>query len=591
MRIAILLRDRCQPKKCNLQCIKYCPPVRTGSEAIVMDENLAKPVISEQLCVGCGICVHKCPFEAVKIIGLPEELEENIVHRFGVNSFRIYGLPVPKLGQVIGILGPNGIGKTTAINILSGSMLPNLGQYDIPPTEEEILNHYSGTELHDYFEKLFDGDLTTAIKPQYVDKLPAAHKGDVRSLLAKVDGSRRLREIADQLMISNILGRDIQTLSGGELQRVAIAATLLKDADVYFFDEPSSYLDIYQRLKVAQIVQGISPEKYVMVIEHDLAILDYLAELAHLLYGSEGAYGIVSLPRVVRVAINVYLGGYLREENIRFRETEIRFNPKPPREEWQRSPLVKFDTLTKRLDGFRLKVEGGMIHVAEVVGAVGANATGKTTFMKMLAGEIKPESGQIDTAAKISYKPQYIKPTFEGTVRELFMGRLGAGFETSFFKSEIAHPMNLKFMMERDLPTLSGGELQRVAISLCLAQTADIYLLDEPSAYLDSTQRMQVAKVIRTVVEKTARSAVVIDHDVYMIDLISDSLLVFSGEPSKRGAAIGPLAMREGMNEFLKLMDITFRRDTDTRRPRINKKDSKLDREQRSAGEYYYSSA
>src|SRR5512136_918283 len=152
-----------------------------------MDESLAKPIISEQLCVGCGICVHKCPFEAIKIIGLPEELEENIVHRFGVNSFRIYGLPIPKLGQVIGVLGPNGIGKTTAINILSGTMLPNLGQYDIPPKEEEILNHYAGTELHDYFEKLFDGELVTAIKPQYVDKLPEVHKGSVRTLLSKVD--------------------------------------------------------------------------------------------------------------------------------------------------------------------------------------------------------------------------------------------------------------------------------------------------------------------------------------------------------------------------------------------------------------------
>jgi ATP-binding cassette subfamily E protein 1 len=400
-----------------------------------------------------------------------------------------------------------------------------------------------------------------------------------------------LGDIAQRLEISNILGRDIKALSGGELQRVAIAATLLKDADVYFFDEPSSYLDIYQRLKVAKIIQEISPEKYVFVIEHDLAILDYLAELAHLLYGSEGAYGIVSLPRVVRVAINVYLGGYLREENIRFRETEIRFDPKPPRDEWQRAPLIKFDALTKKIDGFRLKANGGMIHVAEVVGAVGANATGKTTFMKMLAGEIKPDSGEIDTAAKISYKPQYIKPTFEGTVRELFTDQLGPGYESSLYKSEIAHPMNLKFMMDRDLPTLSGGELQRVAISLCLARNADIYLLDEPSAYLDSTQRMQAAKTIRTVVEKTGRSAVVIDHDVYMIDLISDSLLVFSGEPSKKGKAVGPLAMREGMNEFLSLMDITFRRDTDTRRPRINKKDSKLDREQRSAGEYYYSSA
>jgi len=500
-------------------------------------------------------------------------------------------LPVPKKGQVVGIIGPNGIGKTTAISILSGGLLPNIGKYESPPKKQEIIDHYSGTEIHDYFEKLFDDKLKVAIKPQYVDKLSTVTAGKVRELLSKVDDLNRMKEIADQLTIANILDHEINTLSGGELQRVAIAATLLKDADAYFFDEPSSYLDIYQRLKIAQIIQEISAEKYVLVIEHDLAIMDYMAELAYLLYGSEGAYGIVSQPRVVRVAINVYLGGYLREENIRFRETVIKFIPKPPRDEWARAPLIQFDSLKKKLGGFKLSVDGGKIHVAEVVGAVGPNAIGKTTFVRMLAGEIKADGGDIDTTARISYKPQYIKPTFDGSVRELFVDHLGSKYETSFFRSEIAHPLNLKFMMDRELKTLSGGELQRVAIALCLSREADIYLLDEPSAYLDSVQRMAAAKTIRSVIEKSARTAMVVDHDVYMIDLISDSLLVFSGQPSKKGHAVGPLPMREGMNMFLKQMDITFRRDADTSRPRINKKDSKLDREQRSAGEYYYQSA
>lgn len=589
MRIAILLRDRCQPKKCNLECIKYCPPVRTGSEAIVLDEKRGKPVISEQLCVGCGICIHKCPFEAIKIIGLPEELEEKIVHRFGQNAFRLYGLPVPKKGQVVGVLGPNGIGKTTAMNILSGSMIPNLGRYDSPLVWEEVLDHYSGTELHDYFEKLMGEGMTTAVKPQYVDKLPEQHSGNVRKLLERVDNTGKIDEISERLSIRNILDRDIRKLSGGELQRVAIGATLLRDADVYFFDEPSSYLDIYQRLEVGQIVQEISSDKFVIVIEHDLAILDYLAELAYLMYGSEGAFGVVSHPRGVRAAINVYLNGYLREENIRFRETKIEFEPKPPRDEWHREPLIRFDMLIKKLDGFNLLIEGGSIHVAEVVGAVGPNAIGKTTFMRMLAGEIKQDGGDIDSIAKISYKPQYIKPTFDGTVQELFLDQLGSTYETGFFRSEIVHPLNLRFLMHRELQTLSGGELQRVAISLCLARDADIFLLDEPSAYLDSSQRMSASKTIRRVIEKLGRSAVVVDHDVYMIDLVSDTLLVFSGKPSVSGRAIGPMTMRDGMNEFLGQMEITFRRDTDSRRPRINKKGSKLDREQKAAGEYYYS--
>ncbi len=587
MRIAVLLKDRCQPKKCNLECINYCPPVRTGVEAIAMG-NKGKPVIAEDLCVGCGICVHKCPFEAVKIIGLPQELEGELVHQYGKNAFRLYRLPVPKKGQVIGLLGPNGIGKTTAMSILSGQIVPNLGDYDKPGDWSKVLDKYAGLEIHDYFEPLSQGKLKTAMKPQYVDKLPAVHKGLVKALLKKVDDSGRIDEVSARLGVAGVLSRDIAKLSGGELQRVALAATLLKDADVYFFDEPSSYLDIYQRLEIAKVIQEVSEHKQVVVIEHDLAVMDFLADLVHIIYGEEGAYGVMAQPRAVRTAINVYLDGYLREENIRFRDTKIVFERRPPRKDWESEVLVRFPALTKRFKSFTLKVKEGTIKKGEVVGAVGPNATGKTTFVKMLAGEIEPTSGKVMGEVSVSYKPQYIKPEFDGTVREMLAASIGKDFESGFFQSEIAHPLSLKHLMEKQLDTLSGGELQRVAIADCIGQTADIYLLDEPSAYLDSNQRMIASKTIRRAIEKIGKSALVVDHDVYMIDLISDSLMVFSGEPSLKGHAEGPMGMREGMNSFLKDVQITFRRDQDTSRPRINKKDSRLDREQKSRGEYYY---
>lgn len=587
MRIAVLLKDRCQPKKCNLECINYCPPVRTGVEAIALGEK-GKPVIAEDLCVGCGICVHKCPFEAIKIIGLPQELEGELVHQYGKNAFRLYRLPVPKKGQVIGLLGPNGIGKTTAMSILSGQIVPNLGDYEKPGDWEKVLDKYAGLEIHDYFQALSEGRLKTAMKPQYVDKLPAVHKGLVKELLKKVDDSNRIDEVSARLGVTGVLSRVVSKLSGGELQRVALAATLLKDADVYFFDEPSSYLDIYQRLEVAKVIQELSERKQVVVIEHDLAVMDFLADLVHIIYGDEGAYGVMAQPRAVRTAINVYLDGYLREENIRFRDTHIVFARRPPRKDWQSEVLVRFPALTKRFKSFALKVEEGAVRKGEVVGAVGPNATGKTTFVKMLAGEIEPTSGKVEGEVSVSYKPQYIKPEFDGTVREMLASTIGRDFESGFFQAEIAHPLSLKYLMEKQLDTLSGGELQRVAIADCLGKAADIYLLDEPSAYLDSNQRMIASKTIRRAIEKIGKSAVVVDHDVYMIDLISDSLMVFSGEPSARGHAIGPMGMRDGMNRFLKDVQITFRRDQDTNRPRINKKDSRLDREQKSKGEYYY---
>jgi len=587
MRIAVLMKDRCQPKRCGKECINYCPPVRTGTETISLSAS-GKPVIAEELCVGCGICVHKCPFDAIKIIGLPKELEGELVHQFGKNGFRLYRLPVPKKGQVIGLLGPNGIGKTTAMSILSGQLVPNLGDYDCPGQWDKVVERYAGSEIHDYFQALASGKLKTAMKPQYVDMLPTVHKGAVRTLLEKVDDRGEIDSVSERLGVRNVLARDIGKVSGGELQRVAIAATLLKDADVYFFDEPSSYLDIYQRLEVAKVIQELSTRRQVVVIEHDLAVMDFLSDLVHIMYGEEGAYGVMAQPRAVRTAINVYLEGYLREENIRFRDTHIKFEKRPPRSNWQAEVLMRFPALTKRFKTFTLKVGEGAIRKGEVVGAVGPNATGKTTFVKLLAGEIEPTSGKVTGEASVSYKPQYIKPEFEGTVRQMLTREIGKDFESGFFKSEISHPLNLKHLMEKDVDTLSGGELQRVSIAECLGKTADIYLIDEPSAYLDSNQRMIASKTIRRAIEKIGKSALIVDHDVYMIDLISDSLMVFSGEPSVKGIAEGPMEMRDGMNQFLKDVQITFRRDPDSGRPRINKRDSRLDREQKSKGEYYY---
>ncbi|MDO9536725.1 MAG: ribosome biogenesis/translation initiation ATPase RLI [Thermoplasmata archaeon] len=587
MRIATLNRDKCQPKKCNQECIKYCPRVRSGDETIIVGEK-GKPIINENLCVGCGICVHKCPHGAIQIINLAAELEGELVQQYGVNGFRLYRLPIPRSGEVVGMLGPNAIGKTTAFKILSGQEIPNLGNLEDEPSWEPVLEKYAGTELNNHLEKVASGELTFSFKPQYVDMLPRVHTGKVKKLLEKVETDKNLEDIATELDLGSYLDRDIGQLSGGELQRVAIAATILKDADIYFFDEPSSYLDIYQRLKIAKVIQGIAETKSVMVIEHDLAVLDFLADTVHLMYGFEGSFGVLSQPRTVRNAINTYLDGFLKEENVRIRDRNIKFETRAPRKDWSAVSLVSFGKLQKKFDKFTLNTEPGSIKAGEVVGIVGPNATGKTTFVKMLADEISPDTGEIDANVKVSYKPQYIEPSFDGTVSELFMTELGGRITSGFFKTEVHNPLNLEPLMNRDLPSLSGGELQRVAIALCLAREADIYLIDEPSAYLDSNQRMEAAKTIRRVIEKSGRSGMIVDHDVYFIDMVSDSIMVFSGEPSVNGKGEGPLGMREGMNLFLKNVDITFRRDNDTNRPRINKKDSRLDREQKSSGEFYY---
>lgn len=589
MRIAVLLKDRCKPKNCSRECIKFCPRVRAGDETIILDEH-GKPVISEELCVGCGICVHKCPFDAIKIIGLAEELETDLIHQFGKNGFRLFRLPVPKKGVCVGILGQNGIGKTTAVKILSGQIIPNLGEYNKKSSWDDIVEYYAGTELFEHFKDLSNNKISSVVKPQYVDRLPKIMKGKIRDVLKKADDSGGFDSVVEELGLTGVLDKHIEKkeISGGELQLVSIAAALLKEMDLYFFDEPSSYLDIHQRLKVARIIKKLSEKKKVMVVEHDLAVLDFLCENVHLMYGDEGAYGVMTHPRGVRHAINTYLSGYLKEENIRFGE-KIEFFEHPPKKRQDMNILITYDELKKSFTGFDLLVQKGVIRKGEIIGIVGPNAIGKTTFVKMLAGVVEPTKGKIEYDIKVSYKPQYILPDFSETVRKFFERKSQQLFTSSFFKTEIFEPMSLKYLLDKQIDELSGGELQRVAIANCLVQEADIYLIDEPSAYLDSEQRMITSRTVRRIIEKSGKSAMIVDHDVYFIDMISDALIVFDGEPGRNGQAQGPFSLHEGMNRFLKDVDITFRRDEDTKRPRVNKPDSFMDRKQRKEGEYYYS--
>lgn len=584
MRIAVIDADRCEPKKCATECMKYCPGVRTGNETIVLDEESGRPIISEELCTGCGICPKKCPLGAIHIIGLPDELEGELIHSYGENAFRIFRLPYPQDKAVTGLIGQNGTGKTTIVEILSGTLVPNFGNFE-ESGAASVLSYFSGTQFHNYFSALYSGKIKTVVKPQHVDSL-AEGKGRVCSLLENADEKGELKLVASKLELENALKREVQEISGGELQRVAIAAAILREGDVYIFDEPSSYLDVEQRMKVAGIIRELAAEKKVLVVEHDLIVLDYLADYVNVIYGTPGAYGVVSHPRSVREGINVYLDGYLKEENIRFRTEPVRFEVRAPLDSRKKIATARFKNLRKAYDGFKLNVKGGEIDVGEVVGILGPNATGKTTFVKMLAGALEPDEGEVDIKVKVSYKPQYIKPESSATVIEA-LSKIGIR-DDAFFRAEVAKPLEIEPLFDRNLNGLSGGELQRVAIAICLCREADIYLLDEPSAYLDIEQRLRVAKMIRRVIEKRKTTGIVVDHDLLFTDYISDRLIVFYGTPGVSGSSTSPMSMKEGMNAFLKDIKVTFRRDPETGRPRVNKPESRRDKEQKTRGEYYY---
>ncbi len=595
-RIAVIDRELCKPKKCQLICQRSCPIVRSGEDCIVYEtgaDGKKKVKIDEFLCIGCGICVKRCPYAALSVVNLPKQLTESPVHRFGPNAFALYRLPFPSKKKVVGIVGPNGVGKTTALRILSGELKPNLGNFESGTEVEadfsEVIKIFRGTELQAYLENLAGKELRTSVKPQRVDQIPKVFKGNISKLLDTADERKIVNDMIKEFGLEGFLNREISKLSGGELQRVAIIACIARDADIYYFDEPMSFLDVFQRLKIAKLIRKYCEGRSVMIVDHDLAALDFLADRVHIFYGVPSVYGIVSKPYGIRVGINTFLDGYIKEDNVRFRDEAISFldtaiigrsvSPKI---------LVSFSNIKKKFRGkgaFKLDVHTGEVHEKEVLAVLGANAIGKTTFAKILAGELKADSGDISKSVSISYKPQYIKTEFDGKVHKL----LGTVAKlTDSYKAEIVRPLNLEKLLERPIAELSGGELQRIAIALCLSRDAELYLLDEPSAFLDVEQRLALAKLINKIVEVREKSALVVDHDLLFLSQVGHRGMVFLGKPGIHGEVEKIDELKDALNKFLAYVGVTFRKDPQTGRPRANKPNSQLDREQKEAGDYFY---
>ena len=615
--------------------------VKMGKLCIEVDGKSKIAFIAESLCIGCGICVKKCPFEAIAIVNLPKDLERNTTHRYGPNSFKLHRLPMPRPGQVLGLVGTNGIGKSTALKILAGKQKPNLGRYDSPPDWQEVITHFRGSELQNYFTKVLEDNIKATIKPQYVDHIPKAVKGKVGDLLRQKDertaaeGFDCFSWAVDSAELRHVLDREVGVLSGGELQRFAIAAVAVQVSDVYMFDEPSSYLDVKQRLTAAHMIRSLvegasGVMRYVLVVEHDLAVLDYLSDYICVLYGIAGAYGVVTMPFGVREGINAFLAGYIPTENLRFRDDALSFKVSERATDedglvGSKNTLLRkytYPNMTKTMttepkkggtplpEGadaplnptFTLHIEAGKFTDSEIIVLLGENGTGKTTFIRMLAGLLKSDEqvdaeshNDLDKAAEcgvpelnVSYKPQKISPKFEGTVRQLLHKRIRDMYVHPQFMSDVMKPLLVEAIIDQTVQNLSGGELQRLAITLALGTPADVYLIDEPSAYLDSEQRINCAKVIKRFIMHSKKTAFVVEHDFIMATYLADRVVVYTGQPGVESWATKPQSLLTGMNLFLKNLQVTFRRDPTNFRPRINKMNSQKDAEQKKLGNYFF---
>jgi ATP-binding cassette subfamily E protein 1 len=289
----------------------------------------------------------------------------------------------------------------------------------------------------------------------------------------------------------------------------------------------------------------------------------------------------------------MFLSGEIPPENMKIRNSEINFNMSEITETTQtKTAIYNYPEMTKILgddkNKFELCVEAGTYADGQITVLLGENGTGKTTFIRMLAGLMEPDIGEKMEKKRVSYKPQHIVTSFDGTVEEILSEKIGNIVVNPIFKTDVMIPMKIDDIMQNKIKTLSGGELQRVAIVICLGTSADIYLFDEPSASLDCEQRMICAKVIKRFIKHTEKIAFVVEHDFMMATYLADKVIVYEGLPSVKCVAHAPQSLLIGMNLFLKNLGITFRKDKTFSRPRINKLNSQKDAEQKKEGKYFF---
>lgn len=605
-RIAIIDKKKCKPKKCNLECKKICPVNNSGQKKICVEvtKESAHATIGENLCIGCNACVNVCPFGAIKIVKVPTNIGSEIIHRFGPNTFKLHRLPAPRKGKIVGIVGSNGLGKSTILNILSDKITINFGNYNSPPEKKKIIEYFRGSELQEFFSM----EKKVVTKPQFIDAIPkivAKNNGKtneefategkcgstVGEYLLKYGTAEKINEAIERFGLKHLDGRDLNHLSGGELQRFACVIVFIMQADVYMFDEFTSFLDIKQRLSIANsITELCENNKYVVIVEHDLSILDYLSDYISILFGEPSVYGIVSSQFSSNNGINIYLNGYIPADNMRFRPEPFVYENKMMIDSLTDLCHYKYPSMKKSFDGFELEIDQGEFTTSSITVLLGENGVGKTTFINLLFGIIEPTFVDDDKLfylikqLSVSYKPQDIN---SGKNDKIVSDLIGNKLGDSTFVSQIIKPLNIDKLYDKQLSTLSGGELQKVMITLCLCKEANIYLMDEPSAFLDCESRITVSKILKRYFVNNKKIAFIVEHDLLMITYLADKIINFEGKPGISTKARSPTTLTHGMNYFLRDLDITLRKDPVNNRTKINKKDSMKDREQKKSGKYY----
>lgn len=544
-RLAVIDSALCKPSQCGHECVSVCPVNKLNQECVIIKEDAEEKIasIAAPLCTGCGMCVRKCPFHAISVVNLVAPVEEKLIFSYGENSFKLYGFALPMKG-VIGVLGDNGCGKTTNVKLIEGKIKPQ--------------KKYS-KEVEAFFSNM----PSSIIKPQ---EIKSAKLGKVSDLLKKA--GPRMNELRKVFDLDSLAGRKFDQLSGGELQRAYVAFALSKETEVFVLDEPFAFLDYAYRIRLVEYLRKEFSEKSVLLVDHDLSLLSYACDNAYIIFGEPGVYGIVSQPYATDRAINQFIEGFLDGENVRFREEPLKFKRQTPEKKTDPATVLPADAVER--GSFKVEnPEDITLYRGEIVGIVGRNGIGKSTLVQHYADMLDAP----------------IKPQLLERGSDLVLDVLSSDTP---FKQRFVNEMNLKKLEFLSLEQLSGGELQKVEIFRALAEKQGqgmLFVLDEPTNMMDVKGRVALSRLLREKA-KEGCAVLVVDHDLEFVLNTVDRLVVLEGTPAVQGRVAGVFSKEKGISRLLSDFDLTYRRDQDIDRLKLNKAGSVKHRALKESGKF-----
>lgn len=477
-------------------------------------------------------------------------------------------------GQKVGLIAKNGTGKTTLLNIIAGKEDYDSGavvfRNDLRVGYLEQMPHYPDglTVLQACF---YSPNETVRLIAEYEQAMASGDHSNLEDILLRMDNlkawdyEQRTKQILGQLKIHNF-DQKVETLSGGQLKRVALANVLITDPELIILDEPTNHLD----LEMTEWLEGYLSRANIsiLMVTHDRYFLDRVcSEIIEIdrkqIYQYKGNYSYYLEKRQERMdALNAEVdraSNLLRKEldwmrrQPQARGTKAKYRidafyelEKKAKQQHEAgnvnldvkasyigSKIFEAEHVSKRFGDLKIVEDFNYIFARyEKMGIVGNNGTGKSTFIKMLMGEVEPDSGRFDVGETVRFgyysqdglqfdEQMKVIDVVQNIAEYVDLGdgkKMGVSQFLNYFLFAQEKQHNYVYK-------LSGGEKRRLYLCTVLMRSPNFLVLDEPTNDLD----IVTLNVLEEYLRNFKGCAIVVSHDRYFMDKVVDHLLVFRG--------------------------------------------------------------